>query len=65
MGERRIKIFKSFEEQEMDFLKYFFDQTPSERLQALARLQKQNYRDDFLQKPQKKITLRQHFVYGH
>ena len=43
--EKRIKIFKSFEEQEMYFLKYFFLLTPSERLKALATLQKKNNKD--------------------
>ena len=65
MAERKIKIFKTFEEQEMDFLEYFFRLTPSERLQALANLQKKNYRTEFLQKPVKKISLRKHFIYGH
>jgi len=65
MAERKIKIFKSLEEQEMDFLEYFFDLTPSERLEALANLQKKNYGPEFLQKPQKKITLRKHFIYGY
>lgn len=62
---RTIKIFKSFEEQEKYFLKYFAELTPSERLQALSKLQKKNNKDEFNLKPQKKITLRKHFVYGH
>jgi hypothetical protein len=65
MVERQIKIFKTFEEQEMYFLEYFFNLTPSERLQALTKLQEQNLRKDFLQKPQKKITLHKEFMYGH
>ena len=65
MSERKIKIFKTFEEQEMYFLEYFFNMTPSERLQALAKLQGQNLRKDFLQRPQKKIMLHKEFVYGH
>lgn len=60
---KSIKIFKSFEEQEFFFLKYFYDQSPSERLQALARLQKKNY--PLLPNPVRKITLKKHFVYGH
>jgi hypothetical protein len=40
--ERKIKIFKSFEEQEMYYLEYFANLTPSGRLQALAALQKKN-----------------------
>ncbi|MEJ0103420.1 MAG: hypothetical protein WDO19_13085 [Bacteroidota bacterium] len=38
--EKKIKIFKSFEEQELYFLEYFVSLTPSERLKALAELQK-------------------------
>lgn len=61
---KSIRIFKSFEEQEMFFLKYFADLTPSERLQALTKLQKQNVNNNE-QKPLKKITIRKHFAYGH
>ena len=61
---KTIRIFKSFEEQEMYFLEYFANLNPSERLQALARLQrKNNVQSDII--PSKKITLRKHFVYGH
>jgi hypothetical protein len=61
---KSIRIFKSFEEQEMFFLEYFARLTPSERLQALAKLQKQQeVHSD--KKNIKKITLRKHFVYGH
>jgi hypothetical protein len=59
-----IKIFKTFEEQEMYFLKYFAELSPSERLQALSKLQKKNNKNVF-KKPQKKITLRKHFIYGY
>ncbi len=62
MMEKRIKKFKSFEEQELYFLKYFFQLTPSERLNALSELQKKNNKD-FLNPSQKKITLRKHFFY--
>jgi hypothetical protein len=65
MVERQIKIFKTFEEQEMYFLEYFFNLTPSERLQALTKLQEQNLRKEFLKRPQKKITLHKEFIYGH
>jgi hypothetical protein len=41
---KEIKIFKSFEEQEQYFLEYFFLLTPSERLKALAELQKKTTR---------------------
>jgi len=61
---KSIKIFKSFEEQEQYFLEYFAHLTPSERLQALTKLQKQNnkhLKSDF----SKKITIRKHFIYGH
>jgi len=61
---KTIRIFKSFEEQEMYFLEYFANLNPSERLQALARLQrKNNVQSDII--PSKKITLRKHFFYGH
>ena len=53
---KSIKIFRSFEEQEKYFLEYFFLLTPSERLSALADLQKKN-NDDFLKPAQKKITI--------
>jgi len=62
--ERKIKIFKSLEEQEMYFLEYFAGLSPSERLQALARIQKKNS-NDAANIPSKKITIRKHFVYGH
>ncbi len=61
---REIKIFKSFEEQELYFLEYFFSLTPSERLRALAKLQKKNNKD-FLKPSPKKITIRKHFLHGH
>jgi hypothetical protein len=59
-----IKIFKSFEEQEMYFLEYFANLTPSERLRALAKLQKKNkiHSDEA---PVKIITIKKHFDYGH
>ena len=57
---REIKIFKSFEEQEKYFLEYFFYKTPSERLKALAELQKINNKD-FLIPSQRKITIQKHF----
>ena len=60
--ERTIKIFKSFEEQELYFLRYFVDLTPSERLQALAKTQ---LRNNPPQKSEKKITIRKHFNYGY
>ena len=61
---KSIRIFKSFEEQEMYFLEYFVHLTPSERLQALAKIQKKNniYTET---KSLKKITIRKHFAYGH
>jgi hypothetical protein len=61
--ERKIKIFKSFEEQEMYFLEYFAKLSPSERLQALAKIQKKN-KNNF-KKSSKKITIRKHFIYGY
>jgi len=61
---KSIKIFKSLEEQELFFLQYFATLTASERLQALARLQKMNYKG-YYPKPEKKITIRKHFNYGH
>lgn len=59
-----IKIFKSFKEQEHYFLEYFFSLTPSERLKALAVLQKKNYKD-FNKASPKKITIKKHFVHGY
>jgi hypothetical protein len=61
---KEIKIFKSFEEQEHYFLEYFFLLTPSERLKALAELQKKNNKD-FLKPSQKKITVKKHFSDGY
>ena len=60
--ERVIKKFNSFEEQELYFLKYFYELSPSERLKALAALQKKNNKD-FLKPSPKKVTIRKHFVY--
>jgi hypothetical protein len=57
---REIKIFKSFEEQEKYFLDYFMGLTPSERLKALAALQKKNYKG-FLNPSVKKITVHKHY----
>ena len=61
---KSIKIFKSFEEQELYFLKYFFELSPSERLQALAKIMRQ---DKVTGSPvsSKKITIKKHFIYGH
>ncbi len=59
--EKRIKVFKSFEEQEMYFLQHFANLTPSARLQALARIQKHKKNSESV----KKITVRKHFVYGY
>ena len=39
---KSIKIFKSFKDQEMHLLEYFYKMTPSERLQALNKLQRLN-----------------------
>ena len=61
---REIKIFKSFEEQEMYLLEYYFLKTPSERLQALSDLQKLNYKD-FLKPSPKKITIQKQLLNGH
>jgi hypothetical protein len=61
---KRIQLFKSFEEQERYFLDYFFLKTPSERLQALAELQKKNNKN-FLQPSQKKITIYKRFPDGY
>lgn len=61
---KTIKIFKSFGEQEMYFLEYFYTLTPRERLKHLADLQKRN-NPDFLKPSPKKITIEKHFIYGH
>ena len=62
---REIKIFKSFEEQELYFLEYFMSLTPSERLRSLAELQKRNYKS-FNKPSPKKITIQKHyFANGH
>lgn len=61
---REIKIFKTFEEQEAHFLEYFFSLTASQRLKALAALQKKNSKD-FNKPALKKITIQKHFVYGY
>ena len=62
---REIKIFKSFEEQEMYFLQYFMSLTPSDRLKALAVLQKKNFKN-FLTSSPKKITIhKQYFANGY
>jgi len=61
--EKKIHIFKSFEEQEMFFLEHFIHLIPSERLEALARIQKKNNKEQ--EEPVKKITLRKHIYYGH
>jgi hypothetical protein len=60
MVEKRIQIFKSFEEQEKYFLDYFLHLTPSERLQSLSELQKKNFKD-FLKPAAKRLTIRKHY----
>jgi hypothetical protein len=62
--EKRIKVFKSLEEQENYFLEYFFFLSPLDRLKALSALQKKN-NNNFLQPSPKKITIKKHFVYGY
>ncbi len=42
--EKRVKIYKSFEEQERYYLEYFYLKTPLERLRALTDLQKKTIR---------------------
>ena len=60
--EREIKKFNSFEEQENYFLQYFYELSPSDRLKALAALQKR-INKDFLNPSPKKVTIRKHFIY--
>ena len=60
--ERVIKKFDSFEKQENYFLQYFYELSPSDRLKALAALQKRN-NIDFLKPSPKKVTIRKHFIY--
>jgi hypothetical protein len=55
--EKKIVIFKSFEEQEDYFLSFFARLTPSERLRRLADLQKKNY-NDFMKPGKRCITIR-------
>jgi hypothetical protein len=62
--EKRIQIFKSFEEQERYFLDYFFLKNPSERLQALAELQKKN-NSTFLHPSEKKIIIYKRYPDGY
>lgn len=61
---REIQIFKSFEEQELYFLQYFYFLTPSERLKALSELQKKNYKDFLSVKP-RSITIKKPSSDGH
>jgi hypothetical protein len=61
---REIKIFKSFEEQELYYLMYFASLSPSQRLKALSDLQKANYKD-FMKPSPKKITVQKHFDNGY
>ena len=60
--ERVKKKFNSFEEQEQYFLKCFYEVSPSDRLKALAALQKR-INKDFLKPSPKKVTIRKHFIY--
>ncbi len=62
---KSIKIFKSFEEQEMYFLEYFFALNPSERLKALAELQRKNYKNFISSTFPKKITIKKEIPNGH
>ena len=60
--ERVIKKFNSFEQQENYFLQYFYELSPSDRLKALADLQKR-INKDFLKPSPKIVTIRKHFIY--
>jgi len=62
---KSIKIFRSFEEQEMYFLEYFFSLNPSERLKALADLQRKNFKNFNTSSTSKRITIKKHFSNGH
>jgi hypothetical protein len=62
---RRIRIFKSFEEQELYFLEYFMKLTPADRLRELSELQKKNYKDFFKPSPKKITILKNYFANGH
>jgi hypothetical protein len=53
---REIRVFKSFEEQELYFLSHLVNLTPSERLKALSRLRGKNFIEFYKLSP-KKITL--------
>ena len=59
---KEIKIFKSMEQQEWNFLSHFANMTPGERLQALAKLQRQTF--DYTQPVIKKITIRKNLKNG-
>jgi len=61
---KSIKIFRSFEEQERYFLDYFFQLNPSQRLKALADLQKKNYKG-FNAPSAKIITIKKDFSDGY
>lgn len=61
---KELKIFKSFEEQELYFLEHFASLTPSARLKSLSELQKKNYKD-FTKRNQKIITVQKYFINGH
>ena len=59
---KQIRIFKSFQEQEMYFLDYFASLTPAERLRKLTELQKKNFKN-FLSPSLKKISINKNFFY--
>jgi hypothetical protein len=63
--ERKIKTFKSFEEQEKYFLEYFVNLSPSERLRSLTELQKKNYKDFFKPSPKIISVRKQYFANGY
>lgn len=53
---KQVKIFRSFEEQEMYFLQYFYTLSPKDRFRRLCELQKKMY-PGFLNPAAKKITI--------
>ena len=59
--EKAIKKFHSFEKQENHFLQYFYELSPSDRIKALAALQKR-INKDFLKPSPKIVTIRKHFI---
>jgi len=65
MGERKIKIFKTFEEQEAYHLDWMINSTPKERFAALFKMQQFTYRIHKKASDKRTITIHRDFSFDN